>query len=338
MLSLRDVVALRFVPRLPNDELRRLTLECSTLHDALQRLGHHPLDLDELAERQLHRCHEVGVTVIPWTDERYPPRLREAISPPPVLFVRGNLPAPSLPSIGVVGTRSCTIHYGKPVTESLVETWVARTAVIISGLANGIDTIAHHTTVQRNGITVAVIASGIDRITPIAAQQLADRIVQAGGCIMSEHPCGVAALPPAFPARNRIIAGLSDAVVVVESKHRGGALITAAFARQQQRPVYAVPGPITSARSQGCHALIAHHAARVLTCADDVVEVPKLAAELTLSHEAVLGFESGLPQHLDELAMAWSCSASDALRRVLDLELEGRITRLPGNRFLARIA
>ena len=338
MLSVRDVIALRFVPRLPNDELRRLATECTSLDDALVRLGHHQLDLVELAERQLQRCRELDVSILPWTDERYPPRLRDAISPPAVIFVRGILPAPSLPSIGVVGTRSCTMHYGKPVTESLVETWVARRAVIISGLAHGIDTIAHQTTVQRHGSTIAVIASGIDRITPIVAQQLADRIVAAGGCILSEHPCGVAALPPAFPARNRIIAGLSDAVVVVESKHRGGALITAEFARQQQRPVYAVPGPITSVRSQGCHALIASHSARVLTCADDVVEVPKLAADLPLSHEAVLGFESGTPQHLDDLAMAWSCSASDALRRVLDLELEGRITRLPGNRFLARIA
>ncbi len=339
MLSLPDLVALRLVARLTNDDLRRYASECTTLDEVLERIGHHALDLSEQARMQIDRCAACQVRIVAWHDASYPARLGVIGSPPALLFVRGTLPADHLPSIGIVGTRSCTIHYGKPVTESLVEAWVDRSAVIVSGLANGIDMLAHESTVRRRGITVAVIASGIDRITPIAAQRMADRIVETGGCVISEHPCGVAALPPAFPARNRIISGMSDAVVVVESKRRGGALITAEFARQQGRTVYAVPGPITSSRSDGCNALIASSCARMLTCADDLVEVPVGAAQGQLRQDlAVEGLEGGTPRHLDELAVVWNCTASDALRRVLDLELDGRITRLPGNLFLARVS
>ncbi len=338
MLPLPDLVALRLVARLTNDDLRRYASECTTLDEVLERIGHYTLDLGQQASIQIERCAACQVQIIAWHEASYPARLGVISSPPALLFVRGTLPADHRPTIGIVGTRSCTIHYGKPVTESLVEAWVDRSAVIVSGLANGIDMLAHESTARRRGTTVAVIASGIDRITPIAAQRMADRIVETGGCVVSEHPCGVAALPPAFPARNRIISGLSDAVVVVESKQRGGALITAEFARQQGRPVYAVPGPITSSRSDGCNALIARSGARMLTCADDLVEVPIGSMQGRIREDLIVeGLEGGTPRHLDELAVVWKCSAADAMRRVLDLELEGRITRLPGNQFLARV-
>ncbi|MFN6113893.1 MAG: DNA-processing protein DprA [Bacteroidota bacterium] len=335
MLDQPEIVALRLIARLHNDDIRQLCRDCHDLDDALQRLGRHPMDLPERAAEQIERCKQLGVAVLAWHDPQYPTRLLDIASPPAVLFVRGSLPEPARPMLAIVGTRSCTIHYGKPVTEVLVESWTQRGAVIISGLAHGIDTVAHETTVRMRGSTVAVIASGIDRITPIVAQRMADRIVEGGGCIVSEHPCGVAALPPAFPARNRIISGMSDAVVVVESKRRGGALITADFARQQQRPLYAVPGPITSSRSEGCNALIADASARMLTCADDLRELPKWSAQRP-AFESIDGLDTGTPRHLDEIAMHWNCSASETMRRLLDLELEGRITRLPGNTFLAR--
>lgn len=335
MLNLQEIIALRLIARLPNDDVRRLSSECTDLTDALERLGRHPMDLHSRAEAQLERCQLLGVQAIAWHDERYPERLLRIASPPAVIFVRGDLPERIRPAIAIVGTRSCTIHYGRPVTEVLVEAWTGRGAVIISGLAHGIDTVAHESTVRRRGVTIAVIASGIDRITPIVAQRMSDTIVSSGGCIITEHPCGVAALPPAFPARNRIISGMSDAVVVVESKRRGGALITAEFARLQQRPVYAVPGPITSSRSEGCNALIGQGAARMLTSADDLLELPPQTPERRLN-ETIDGLDTGSPRHLDEIAMHWKCSASEAMQRLFDLELEGRITRLPGNHFLAR--
>ncbi|MBU3699222.1 MAG: DNA-protecting protein DprA [Candidatus Kapabacteria bacterium] len=335
MLNHHAIVALRLIARLPNDTIRNLSSECSDLDDALQRIGRHPMDLFDRANQQLERCRQIGVRVIPWNDEHYPRRLLEIGSPPAVIFVRGGLPDESRPTLAIVGTRSCTIHYGKPVTDVLVESWTQRSAVIISGLAHGIDTVAHEATLRMRGITVAVIASGIDRITPVVAQRLSDRIVEAGGCIVTEHPCGVAALPPAFPARNRIISGMSDAVVVVESKSRGGALITAEFARMQGRPVYAVPGPITSTRSDGCNALIATGAARLLTSADDVAELPPMPAQRA-PMETIEGLDTGSPRHVDDIAMLWNCSAAEAMGRLLDLELGGRVTRLPGNHFLAR--
>ncbi|MEY3385516.1 MAG: hypothetical protein RIR53_327 [Bacteroidota bacterium] len=335
MLDHFAIVALRLISRLPHDDIRRLSTECSDLTDALERIGRHPMDLFERATEHAERCRQIGVSMIPWNDERYPQRLLGIGSPPAVIFVRGTLPEESKPALAIVGTRSCTIHYGKPVTEDLVETWTRRNATIISGLAHGIDTVAHDATVRKKGITVAVIASGIDRITPVVAQRMADRIVHSGGCIVTEHPCGVAALPPAFPARNRIISGMSDAVVVVESKRRGGALITAEFAREQGRPVYAVPGPITSSRSDGCNALIATGAARLLLSADDVVEIPSAPSQQA-PMELIEGLDTGSPRHVDDIAVLWKCTVSEAMGRLLDLEIEGRVTRLPGNHFLAR--
>ncbi|MEY2719138.1 MAG: hypothetical protein RLZZ273_504 [Bacteroidota bacterium] len=337
MLRSDDVLTLRLMGGITNDEIIRVAQVCDDLDVALAMLGAIPTDLVRLCDEQRERCVRHDVTIVTIVDEAYPMRLRQIANPPSVLFVAGMLPDPATQSVGVVGTRQCTHHYGLPVTQMLVADWARSGTVIVSGLAQGIDTIAHEAALQNNTPTVAVIASGIDRITPKAAHELAGRIRQAHGAVISEHPCGVAALPPAFPARNRIIAALSDAVVVVESKARGGALITAEFALQQGKPLYAVPGPITSERSQGCNALCSSGKAVMLLSSASVGVVPSVdvhrATQLPLELQQV---DDGAPHHVDEFCAMFACDVAAARSKLLEFELSGFVTQLAGERFVVR--
>jgi DNA processing protein len=186
-------------------------------------------------------------------------------------------------------------------------------------------------------MTVAVIASGIGRITPRHALRLADAISANNGAVVSEYPFHVAALPPYFPARNRIISGMSDAVVVIESNATGGALITADFALEQNRPLYAVPGNITSSRSRGTNELLASGVAHVLVDADTLLRDLGLEAR-TEPHRPLppeIAFLGGDPLGVDAVAREWECSAAEALSRLFHYELEGLVRQLPGSRFVA---
>ena len=337
-MQLKEIIALSFAGRLTSADVREHATTHATLDDALEAIGRHPMDLIEQAERQLERCAALGVEAIAFDDVRFPKRLLNIERYPAVLYVKGALPPENVGSVAVVGTRACTVHYGKPVTEMFVEEWTRRGCVITSGLANGIDMIAHEASLRHRGRTIAVIASGIDRITPIPANMLADRIAANNGCVISEHACGVAALPPYFPARNRIISALSDAVVVIESKTKGGALITADFALKQGKPLFAVPGPITSSRSEGCHALIRSGVAQCLVNAHDIQHSVHFDSDTfaTANVETVPGLDDGEPHLVDVIAQRWKCTVQEALSRLLTLEMDGRVQQLPGQRFVAR--
>ena len=306
---------------------------CTTLEDALAELGRHAMDLEDHAWQIIEQCERNNVHIITCVDADYPEGLRRLASQPPVLYVRGVLPV--RPSVAVVGTRAHTMQYGKPVTEYLVSEWTRAGCTIVSGLAQGIDTIAHDTCVRHAGITIAVIASGIDRITPRTAQDLSRRIVDTGGCIVSEHACGVKAYAPAFPARNRIIAALSSVVIVTESKAQGGALITAQMARDIGIPVYAVPGSITSTRSSGCNTLIRDGQARMLLHPSDI------AAHVALTdhqHGSLRGgaasIDTAAAAGIDDIAHMWSCTVGEARTRLALMELEGTVTVLPGGLYV----
>lgn len=291
------------------------------------------MDLEEQAADVIDRCNHAATDIISCVDVRYPSSLLHLASPPPLLYVRGMLPSRS--SIAVVGTRAHTIQYGQPVTEYVVREWTRAGCAIVSGLAQGIDTIAHETCVRHGGCTVAVIASGTDRITPRTAQDLSTRIIDTGGCIVSEHACGVKAYAPAFPARNRIIAALSSVVVVIESKARGGALITAQMACDIGVPVYAVPGPITSSRSVGCNTLIRDGHARALVHHLDVASHVTLATSRSDVCDA--GWQpcdTASAKGIDEIAHQWSCTIAEARTRLGLLELDGTVTVLPGGLYV----
>ncbi len=332
-----DLVALSRLGRLESHDRIGLVTTQPSLEAALAAIGAADIGLRDEAERILSDADLHGVQIVTWADAAYPELLRQIANPPLILYVLGTLPA-AQPGIAVVGTRSCTVQYGKPATEKLVEPWVRAGCSIISGLAAGIDTLAHEAALRWKGATVAVIASGIGRITPKSARALSERIAEHGGAVVSEHPFHVAALPPYFPARNRIIVGLSKAVVVVESKDTGGALITAAFATQAQRPLWSVPGPITSSRSIGTNALIAAGTARMLRCAEDVLADLQIASEPAVVSPLPADLEAmGADAFdVDAAAARWQTTPSDASVRLLQYELSGQVEQLPGARYRAK--
>lgn len=339
--STLDIVALSRLGKITNAERIALMHAHSSFDGALASLGALDIDLRDAASAIIEKASAEGVQTIVYGAINYPERLLLLEQPPLVVYVLGTMPSEHTPSVAVVGTRSCTVSYGKPVTDMLVKQWTETGCVIVSGLAKGIDTLAHEACLRSGGITVAVIASGIGRISPIAARNLATRIASNGGVVLCEYPFHVAALPPYFPARNRLIATLSDAVVIVESKATGGALITASFARSQNIPVWAVPGPINSSRSHGTNALIASNMARPLTSGAELLATLPLhlnQSPLTLAmrepdiRTVALGAD---PVTVDQAATVWSCSVAEAMILLFELEVEGHVKAAPGGRYVA---
>ena len=264
----------------------------------------------------------------------YPPLLAELHDPPSRLFVRGEAEALSRPGVAVVGARSCSA-YGAQVARTLARELAAAGVVVVSGLARGVDGEAHRGAVEAGGRTVAVLGCGIDRDYPRSHAELARRVV-ASGAVVSEYPPGVEPAPWRFPARNRIIAGLSLATVVVEARERSGALITADFALELGREVFAVPGEITSGLSAGTNDLLRQGAAP-LTCVRDVLEA--LGIEFEPTHRtasvsdaarSLLGFLDDGAAGADELTRASGLSSADVAAALVELELGGLAAQVDG--------
>jgi DNA processing protein len=257
-----------------------------------------------------------------------PPRLRAIHDPPPRLHLRGNGTPEVLarPSVAVVGARACS-PYGAQVARMLGRELGAAGVVVISGLARGIDAEAHRGALDAGGYTIAVLGCGIDRDYPAAHGALAAAIAERS-LLVSEYEPGVEPAPWRFPARNRIIAGLAAATVVVEARERSGALITADFALEEGREVFAVPGEITSALSAGTNDLL-RLGATPLTCAADVLElfdmVPTATAtaSLTAAAERVLDRLRGAAASADELARATGLDVGAVTAALVELELSG---------------
>jgi len=214
------------------------------------------------------------------------PYLRPLINipnPPKQLFYRGELPAERAPTVAVVGTRKPTA-YGREVGHKITYDLVKRGVIVVSGLALGTDAIAHRAALEAGGITLAVLANSVDSVYPRSHKALGEQIVASGGAIISEYEPPTEARAHYFLARNRIVSGLSDAVIIIEAAQRSGTLSTAAHALEQGKEVFVVPGNITSPLSAGCNALL-KQGAHPITCAEDVLEV--IAPEL-LKAQAVL--------------------------------------------------
>ncbi|MGB2953564.1 MAG: DNA-processing protein DprA [Gaiellaceae bacterium] len=277
--------------------------------------------LDELAAR--------GVDWIARTDERYPPLLRALHDPPPGLFVRGSGSADLLRRrlVALVGARSCS-PYGSQVARMLGRELTGAGLVVLSGLARGVDGAAHRGALEAGGPTLAVLGCGVDRDYPAAHRELAARICE-DGLVVSEYAPGVEPAPWRFPARNRIIAGLSEATVIVEARERSGALITADLALEAGREVFAVPGEITSALSVGTNGLLRAGAAAPLLSAEDVLAQlgvePAASCEIPLSEAArsVLDRLADSPASSDELTRATGCDAAMVAAALAELELAG---------------
>src|SRR5262245_17364157 len=298
----------------------------------------------EKAERNVTRglqtIEQLGVEVITLHDARYPDRLRHLDqSAPYVLFARGRLELLQRKILGVVGSRRCT-EQGVESTRALTTPAARAGAVIVSGLALGIDGAAHRAAIDAGGDTIAVLGCGIDICYPPAHRWLNDRIV-SDGLLLSEFAPGTPALPYHFPHRNRIIALLAHAVLVVEGTADSGSLITARRALQHIH-VMAVPGPIGRPTSEGCNVLI-REGAELVTCADHVLSSLQLepAAETRQAEPLALDTESQTlwrvltneGTHIDELAAQAQMPVTSVTLSLLQLELAGHVRQLPGNRF-----
>lgn len=264
-------------------------------------------------------------------DQSFPSLLAAIHDPPPRLFLRGSADVALLdrPAIALVGARACS-SYGRSVTRSLARDLAAAGLVVVSGMARGIDGEAHRGALDGDGMTVAVLGCGVDRDYPAAHSELAGRICETG-LVVSEYERGVEPAPWRFPARNRIIAGLCRATVVIEARERSGALITADFALEEGREVLAVPGEITSSLSAGTNALLRLGATPV-TCAADVLEVfgiePEKPKAVTLGGVAGVLLErlSAGALTADELLRGSGVDPGAGSAALIELELAGRVS------------
>jgi DNA processing protein len=256
-------------------------------------------------------------------DAAFPPLLGAIHDPPPQLYLRGAAEPELLarPSVALVGARSCS-SYGRSVTRSLARDLAAAGLVVVSGMARGIDGEAHRGAIEAGGATVAVLGCGIDRDYPAAHAELARRIGETG-LVVSEYEPGLEPAPWRFPARNRIIAGLCPATVVIEARERSGALITADFALEEGREVLAVPGEITSTLSAGTNALLRLGATPVTRA--DLDRAPPAGAALGSVAAALLGRLGEGPLTADDLLRAAAVDPGEAAAALVELELAGRI-------------
>lgn len=227
----------------------------------LERLG--TVGSEEAAQKILDRCRALGCKALIPEDPGYPQRLREIYNYPAVLYLQGDLDGLDQKlAIAMVGTRNCT-DYGRRAARAIAEGLAEKGAVIVSGLARGIDTVSHEATLRAGGRTVAVLGCGVDIVYPPENARLEKQILRHGGAVVSEYPPGTRPLPRHFPIRNRVISGLSNGVVVVEGTRRSGSLITASHAFTQSREVFAVPGDIFSRTSEGPNYLLRQSAKAV---------------------------------------------------------------------------
>jgi DNA processing protein len=287
------------------------------------------------ARAEVERLHALGFRFLGRSDPGFPPLLCAIHDPPPGLFLRGNADAAllALPAVAIVGARACSA-YGRQIARSVSRDLASAGLVVVSGLARGVDAEAHRGALEAGGITVAVLGCGIDRDYPAANRELA-RQIAASGLVVSEYAPGVEPAPWRFPARNRIVAGLCSAAVVVEARERSGALITADFALEEGREVFAVPGEITSALSAGSNALL-RLGATPLTRAEDVLESFGLTApepvqpDIGAAAAAVLERIREGAAGADELARATGLGASELAAVLTELELAGALAEEEG--------
>lgn len=295
-------------------------------------------------DRELARVDAAGVTLLTWDDAAYPARLRQIDGAPPVLYVKGALAEADDLALGIVGTRRATA-YGREVTTRLAGELAAAGLTIVSGLAKGIDACAHDAALRAGGRTLAFLGSGVDVIYPAEHRALAARIANGGqGALISEHHLGVQPDAPNFPARNRLIAGISLGVLVTEAPKRSGALITTDFALEQGRDIFAVPGSILSPNSAGPNDLL-KEGAKPVTCVDDVLTELNLARREVQAEtrralpenedeRAILRLLGDGPAHIDDLGRASGLPASALGSLLMMLELKGLVRQVGAGQYI----
>jgi len=294
-------------------------------------------------KREVDQVRKKGFKMVTMADRDYPPLLLEIPDPPPYLYLAGSLPG-TMKNIAMVGSRNATT-YGIATTRKLSADLVAKGAVIISGMALGIDTAAHEGALMGNGKTVAVLGSGLLKIYPAQNRRLFDRIVENGG-VISEFPLTAGPEAHHFPRRNRIISGMSLGTVVVEATRRSGSLITARLAGEQNRDVFAVPGSIQSFKSTGTHTLIKQGAKLVENARDVIEEFPRFFGpspdnlsragsppDLAADEKTIFDALGAYPAHIDELVRQTGIDVGRLSSLLMQMELTGFVSQAPGKMF-----
>ena len=300
--------------------------------------------IEKFTEDELKRLDKLGGNIISIWDKEYPRLLKKIYDPPLLFYILGNLVESDQYSIGIVGTRGPT-NYGKIQAERFAGDLAGQGITIVSGMARGIDSIAHNSALKRGGRTIAVIGSGLDVIYPPENRRLFEKISE-NGAVISEFTLGTQPDAQNFPKRNRIISGLSLGVIIIESGITGGAMQTAALALDQNREVFALPGNVGVKQSDGTNILIQKSEAELIRSAEDVIlelelklkpvlgkNIPKLQIDLSLFEEKILNLLKSEPLHIDKIASLAKISTSDCLVNLLSLEFKGLIKQLPGKMF-----
>lgn len=317
----------------------------------LEDIGLHPKLIDNLLlvkqsavlEHTWEKIQQAGFNVFTWDDLDYPRSLKEIDQSPPVIYVLGNLQEEDHPAIAIVGTRRIT-QYGRQVTKELATELAIRGVTVVSGLARGVDAAAHQAALEAGGRTLAVLGSGIDQIYPPEHRKMAEKI-RENGAVISDYPPGTMPEAVNFPPRNRIISGLSKAVVIVEAGSKSGALITAAYAADQGREVYAVPGNLFAPQSIGTNSLI-REGAQVYLNPKDFIESLELSQNLDFNNVravlptnateaqlfALLGRE---PLHVDEIRLQSGLPVEVVSSSLTMMELKGMVRQVGSMRYIA---
>ncbi|UII19303.1 DNA-processing protein DprA [Fulvivirga ligni] len=299
----------------------------------------------EKAEQELKRAEQANIKILLYTDAEFPKRLKQINDAPSLLYYKGNSDLNTSKIVAIVGTRNAS-EYGKEVTQTIIEKLKQHNTLIVSGLAYGIDIQAHKHALKNNLPTIGVMASGVNIVYPALHKQVAIDMTEKGGLI-SEHPLDTKPEPHRFPARNRIIAGMSDAIIIVEAAKKGGALITAEIANSYNKDVFAVPGKIADKYSQGCNNLIKSNKAHLMTGVEDLEyimnwqlddEVPETVIDLeNLSKEerqVILELKNENNSILiDNLSWKTNIPVNQLSSILLSLEFQGLVKTLPGKRY-----
>ena len=298
------------------------------------------------AERELNFADRNGIRILYYLNSDYPRRLQHCYDSPIIIYCKGytNLNVEKI--VGVVGTRNVT-DYGKTLTEKLIQDLVDDDVLVVSGLAYGVDTCAHKAALKNNLTTAAVLAHGFQTIYPSANASLSRKMIESGGCLLTEHISGTEPDKENFPKRNRIVSGMIDCLVVVESAAKGGALITAEIANNYDREVFAFPGRIGDTYSEGCNKIIKTNKANLLTDVDDLRYImrwnddrkiqPKqmrMFREFNQEEQKVMDvFGDDNIVYLDKIITDTMLSPTKIASVLLSLEFDGILAALPGKRY-----
>ena len=288
-------------------------------------------------EAEIERLNKAGVKAYSWEDPEYPARLKEIDDKPPVLYVRGALTPADEVAVAVVGTRKAT-PYGRQAAEHFATDLAANGVTVVSGLARGIDAVAHRAALAAGGRTIAVLACGLDIVYPPEHVKLAREIIEHGA-LVSDYPLGMQPRSEFFPRRNRILSAVSLGVLVVEGSETSGALLTARYALDQNREVFAVPGSIYSATHRGANKLIREGEAKLVSLTEDILEelnLTMVTQQIELREVApadpteakLLGVLSSQPSHIDDVQRASGLPIASVSSALAVLELKGMVRQV----------